>query len=108
MTDPENQLLKQFMQEQKQNLPDEGFSRQVMRRLSGKAWQLSALWSIFCWIVSGVLFFHFKGWDPLYHFFYETGYSILQNTILPIDKLSLILAAATIAIIGIKKICSLK
>lgn len=108
MTDPENQLLKQFMQEQKQNLPDEGFSRKVMRKLPGKAWRLSALWSIFCWSVSGILFFRYKGWELLCRFFYETGYSILQNTILPIDQLSLILATATVAVIGIKKICSLK
>lgn len=108
MTDYENRLLEQFMQRQKQEITDNGFSRKVIRNLRGKEQKISLLWSIFCWVASLVLFILLDGWEIAGRFLYETGNSFLQETFMYADKGSLVLVGITLVGMGIKKVCSLK
>ncbi len=65
MTD--EQLLKTFLEPMKSmQIPDDGFTDQVMCRIPAKTTIiLSYLWTTFCVLIAGVLFVLFRGWVPV-------------------------------------------
>lgn len=57
MTDNRDELLvKRFFEENRIEMPDDGFSRRVMRRLPGSTKRISRIWTAVCAAVA-VLFF---------------------------------------------------
>jgi len=60
MNDNDEQLIQMFFAEQRQDIPDQGFSRRVMRQLPSRAWQLNRIWTAICSVV-GILLFFFCG-----------------------------------------------
>ncbi|MBR4730872.1 MAG: DUF5056 domain-containing protein [Prevotella sp.] len=71
MTDKDNILIEDFFkQAAQQQIEDNGFTERVMMNLpeseqEEKAHRLSLLWTLFCVVVSVVLFFVFGGWEAL-------------------------------------------
>ena len=70
MTDKDNLLIEEFFkQAAQQQIEDNGFSKRVMMNLpesqQEKAHRLSMLWTVFCVVLSVVLFFVFGGWESL-------------------------------------------
>ena len=70
MTDKDNVLIEQFFkQAAAQQIEDNGFTERVMMNLPEsqveKAHRLSLLWTVFCVVMSVVLFFVFGGWQAL-------------------------------------------
>ena len=70
MTDKDNVLIEQFFkQAAAQQIEDNGFTKRVMESLPEsqveKAHRLSLLWTVFCVVMSVVLFFVFGGWQAL-------------------------------------------
>ena len=70
MTDKDNVLIEQFFkQAAEQQIEDNGFTKRVMESLPEsqveKAHRLSLLWTVFCVVMSVVLFFIFGGWQAL-------------------------------------------
>ena len=70
MTDKDNLLIEEFFkQAAQQQIEDNGFSKRVMESLpvsqQEKAHRLSMLWTVFCVVLSVVLFFAFGGWEAL-------------------------------------------
>lgn len=55
MTEDRDELLvRKFFEENKAELPDDGFSQRVMRRLPDRARRLNRIWTAVC-VVAGVL-----------------------------------------------------
>lgn len=52
----DERLIARFFQENKKEIPDDGFTRRVMRRLPTRTRRLSRLWTLLC-SVAGVVFF---------------------------------------------------
>ena len=71
MTDKDNLLIDElFKQAAQQQIADNGFTERVMMSLpeskqEERAHRLSLLWTLFCVVVSVVLFFVFGGWEAL-------------------------------------------
>ena len=70
MTDKDNVLIERFFkQAAEQQIEDNGFTKRVMESLPEsqveKAHRLSLLWTVFCVVMSVVLFFVFGGWQAL-------------------------------------------
>lgn len=66
MAEIDNRLLEQFFEPaRQQQINDNGFSEKVMRQLPDRALRLSHCWTAFCVTIGIILFFVFKGWQPL-------------------------------------------
>ena len=70
MTDKDNVLIEDFFkQAAAQQIEDNGFTERVMMNLPEsqveKVHRLSLLWTVFCVVMSVVLFFVFGGWQAL-------------------------------------------
>ncbi len=66
MTDKENRMIEDFFkQAAQQQIEDNGFTERVMKNLPDRKLEvvrrLSQLWTLFCLVVAGVLFFVFGG-----------------------------------------------
>lgn len=59
--DRDELLVRKFFDENKFDVPDEGFSRRVMRRLPDRARRLNRVWTAVCAVV-GVLLFVMFDW----------------------------------------------
>ncbi len=66
MTDKEaDRLIGWFMKENKKELPDNGFSRRVMRSLPDRERRLSRIWIAICSGIGVLLFFLFDGFNAV-------------------------------------------
>ena len=63
MTKNDEQLIRQFMQDNKQEVADNGFSRRVMRRLPLRPKEISDLLTAVGVVVGCILFYVFDGLD---------------------------------------------
>lgn len=61
METDKDKLLTDFFGKHKQEIPDNGFSKKVMKRISSKTTVLATIWSMFCGILALVFFFAFDG-----------------------------------------------
>ena len=98
MTD--EQLLKTFLEPMKSmQIPDDGFTDQVMCRIPAKTTIiLSYLWTTFCVLIAGVLFVLFRGWVPVVH-----GILMLLKNPPTIEQL--LMLAISVGVIGGIGIC---
>ena len=82
MSDNENILIESFFKEAaQQQIENNGFTERVMANLpAGEvnlAHRLTRLWTWFCVVLGGVLFFLLNGWDSL-----KSSINMLLSTIL--------------------------
>lgn len=78
MTEIDDKLLKQFFQEQKQEIADDGFSRRVKAQLPDRIRKLSNAWVSLCSAIAIVLFFAFDGLNILFNLLQQAYISIVQ------------------------------
>ena len=77
MTDKDNMMIEEFFkQDARQQIEDNGFTERVMKNLPDRkldvARRLSQLWTLFCIVVAGVLFFMFGGWQVVTGLYYAS------------------------------------
>lgn len=66
MTDNNDDILvKKFFSENRIDVPDDGFSKRVMRRLPNRTRRISRLWTAVCVVVGLMIFFRNKGFSVL-------------------------------------------
>lgn len=64
MEDNKDILLDQlFAEAAKTEIADNGFTRQVMRRLPSRAERYSRIWTIICTVIAVALLTYFKAWN---------------------------------------------
>jgi hypothetical protein len=61
----DDELLGKFFAEQRQDIADDGFSREVMSRLPRTVQRMEGIWTCFCVFLGLVAFFAFKGWQHI-------------------------------------------
>lgn len=61
----DDELVMMFFEENRVELPDDGFSKRVMGRLPSRSVKLNRIWTAACWIVGICAFIYFKGWSQL-------------------------------------------
>ena len=61
MMETDDKLIREFFAKQKQEIPDNGFSRRVMHHLPYRTGLLVKIWSVFITLVAVVLFFAYDG-----------------------------------------------
>ncbi|KAA6345467.1 hypothetical protein EZS27_006963 [termite gut metagenome] len=103
----DDELLKQFFSEQKQEIADNGFSRRVIRHLPDRYKRLATLWIVFCSLCAVILFFAFSGIEIIIGILHKTVASIVQGD--PnLDLKSLFIAVAVLICLGVNRICSME
>ena len=77
MIENDEQLIARFFAENKQNIADKGFTRQVMRQLPVPAQQLNRLWTAICSVAAVVLFFFVDGVTAIKNILIQLGGDLL-------------------------------
>ena len=82
MTDKDNRMIEDFFkQAAQQQIEDNGFTERVMHSLPDRkahvVRRLSQLWTLFCIVVAGLLFFMFGGWQVVTGLFFTSLQVIL-------------------------------
>lgn len=107
MNNKDEQLISKFMHANKLEMPDNGFSRRVMRHLPVRAKVLSDILTGICIIVSCILFFVFDGVNLIYQSLIP---AIQQSFTQLIENMNIQTWIALVAILtyfGIQKVISL-
>lgn len=107
MTEINDKLLKQFFNEQKKEIEDNGFSRRVMHSLPNYSKHLSNLWVSFCATIALILFITLNGLQAIAGALRDIFISIMQNGVEHIDLKSLAIAAVVLMVLCLRKVCSL-
>ena len=102
------QLLKQFFAESKQEPADNGFSRRVMHHLPDRENRIAKIWSYCCFTLAAVLFVALDGFHLLLNALRETFEKMLESG-LPanFDPTSYAIAALVLLFLAYRKIASL-
>ena len=107
MMENDDKLIKNFMLAYNHEIEDNGFSRQVIRRLPQQAKWLSDILSVTCAIICCALFYIFNGFEILCQTISDIvsyTYYLMSDT----NFQSLIIATVVLIIIGVQRVCSLK
>ena len=109
MNKKDEQLISKFMQNNKQEIADNGFSRKVMQRLpvSAKVW--SDILTVACVISCCILFYAFDGFSLIL----QSVREVLQNQTMelmnqPNNLQTLIAVIATVAFLSIRSVWAIK
>ena len=106
MNKNDEQLISKFMQANKQDVADNGFSRRVMRRLPIRAKAISDILTAICVVASCILFYVFDGAGLIYEAFESFLPAFRQSSVQMIENLNfqtLIPILAVITYLGIQK-----
>lgn len=88
----DEELVGKFFAEQSFDVPDQGFSNRVMRRLPGRTVQLNRIWTAVCAVALVAVFILTKGWVALIGSFQ----GLFADTVTSVSQLSLASAFATV------------
>lgn len=103
-----NKILEDFFAPCKQEIPDKGFTRRVMKRLPRQERQtFSRLADLLLAAVCASLFYLMDGVAAVRLTLQGVLDYLLHDVLMNVDPKSLLIALAVILIIGFKKICSL-
>lgn len=61
MMEDNDKLITQFFAQHRQTIANDGFSQEVMRRVSSRAVRQNKMWVALCWCLGIILFFFFNG-----------------------------------------------
>lgn len=107
MMENDDKLLKDFFDENRQEIEDNGFSRRVLHRLPGHSRRLSQIWTTFCFTLALVLFVALDGLQLVLGTLRETFTSTVENSATQLDPKSLIVAGIVLLYLGYRKISTL-
>lgn len=108
MMETDDKLIRAFFAEHKQEIPDNGFSQQVMRRLPHRIGLLLKVWSVFVTLVAIVLFVTFDGLQAIIGTTRDLFVALVQQgAAAGIDLKSLIIVAVVLLFLGVRKAWSM-
>lgn len=108
MMEYDDRLIKQFMQENKHEIADNGFSRRVTGMLPKQIQWLSDLLSILCTIVCCILFYVFNGFGLLIQAISAIITSQSFYLINDVNFRSLVIATLILIVLGVQRACTVK
>lgn len=105
----DEQLIQQFMQTNKRDIADNGFSRKVMHHLPISAQMWSDILTVICVISCCILFYIYDGFSlilqSIREIFLSQSSELMNN---PHNLLTLIVALATLSFLCIKSLWTIK
>ncbi len=107
MMENDDKLLKDFFNDNRQEIEDNGFTRRVMHRLPSHSRRLSQIWTTFCFTLALVLFVSLNGLQLILATLRETFTSAIENGATQLDPKSLIVAGIVLLYFGYRKISTL-
>ena len=108
MMETDDKLIRAFFAEQKQEIPDNGFSRRVMNRLPCRTSLLIKVWSLFIMLVAIILFLVFDGLQAIVTTARDIFVALVPNGATSgIDPKSLIIVVMVLMFLGIRKAWSM-
>lgn len=102
-----DKILRKFFTENKQEIADNGFSRQVMRQLPDRSYQLARLWTAFVMAVAAVLFIWLGGLEAAWGTIREVFIGMINHGTTSIDLKSMIIAAIVLLFMATRKVASM-
>lgn len=108
MMENDDRLIRQFMQKNKHEISDNGFSRRVVRMLPKQIQWLSDLLSVLCTIVCCILFYVFNGFGLLIQAIGGVITSQSYYLINDVSFRSLIIATLILIVVGVQRACTVK
>ena len=106
MMENDDKLLVAFFDENRQEIPDNGFTRRVMRHLPDRTRRISQLWVTFCFTLALVLF-RSEGLQLVLGTLRETFTVAAQSGVTEASPKSLLVAGIVLLFLLYRKICSL-
>ncbi|MDR0961490.1 MAG: DUF5056 domain-containing protein [Mediterranea sp.] len=107
MTEIDDKLLKQFFEENRQEIADDGFTHRVMRRLPDRSKRIAQIWSFLTFALAAYLFYVMGGVTLAWETLRETFSTIMEHTSEQADPRIFLIAALVLLVLGYRKICSL-
>lgn len=108
MTETDNdKLLRDFFQDNRQEIEDNGFSRRVMRNLPDRSNRAARIWSALVLAVAAVLFVALGGLQATWSTLREVFTGMIQQGATELDPQSLMIATVVLLILATKKAASL-
>ena len=107
MREIDDKMLKQFFNDNKNEVQDNGFSERVMSHLPGKAQRLAKLWTLISFLLAITLFVILDGFQIIAGILRNVFVSLVQNGAENVDPKSLLIALIVLVVIGIRKACSI-
>ena len=107
MTEIDDKMLKQFFNDNKNEVEDNGFSERVMSHLPGKAQRLAKLSTLISFLLAITLFVILEGFQIIAGILRNVFVSLVQNGAENVDPKSLLIALIVLVVIGIRKACSI-
>lgn len=104
MTKTDDILLKDFFNENKQDIADGGFTRRVMHNLPDSGNRITRILTLICLVISTVLFVIYDGFHAIIGIMREVFVSVIQNGIAIFDLKTFLMAGAVLACWGLSKI----
>jgi len=101
-------LLKQFFNENRQEIADNGFTQRVMKRLPGRANRLANMLTAVGVILAVIMFFVLDGLGAIIGTLREVFVSMSIQGIENIDLKSLVIAGGVLLFFGVQKIYSME
>lgn len=107
MTESDDKLIAKFLREQKTEVRDNHFSKQVLRNLPGRERKLSRRWALICSLCGVVLFFALGGAGVLLEMVYALLASNTLAQLKQTDPVQLVIVFMILVTLGIKRVCSM-
>ena len=105
MTEIDDKMLKQFFNDNKNEVEDNGFSERVMSHLPAQ--RLAKLWTLISFLLAITLFVILDGFQIIAGILRNVFVSLVQNGAENVDPKSLLIALIVLVVIGIRKACSI-
>lgn len=102
-----DKLLRDFFEENKREIADNGFSRRVMRRLPDRSHRLTRIWSAFVMALAAVLFVWLGGLEAAWETIREVFAGMIQQGVTNLDPKSMIIATVVLLFLATRKIASM-
>lgn len=108
MQEINDKLIEDFLNGNKKDIPDNGFSQRVMKQLPYRTPLVARLWTGGCFIVTALLFIVLDGFELIYKAIQDAFETlILQGVSSHIDTHSLAIAGIVLLYLAYRKIASL-
>lgn len=102
----EDKLLRTFFEANKKEVPDNGFSKKVMKRLPKKESQISKVWTCCCALLAIVAFVLLETPRIIIETFTTTLSHTVENGVANLDPKTMIIVSVVVLSLGVGKLLS--
>ncbi len=103
----DDKLIKEFFGQHREEIPDNGFSRRVMRQLPDRRSRWSGLWTGFVGLIAILIFVRLDGLQAMVASLRDALVAIVQSGANNFDPRTLILVVVVLGFFGVRKVYSL-